>query len=493
MVINMIKPQTSSLSYTRAVTSLSAQTVAQTRFTQSDGISEVLAACPQVSLLSCEVSSGRVNYSGRIIFTIVYSDEEGKLCRMQKGAEFSHYCDDEALAPAQTAVCRLTCERVSTRRDGSAIVVSAIVCADVDVFALAERTFITACEGAYLKTQTKEFFSFITFSGECEVEDDFEADGVDDILVPSACALVTSAECGTGEVAASGEINLSLLAMRRSGPASFERVIPFRCVIPCEDSFAGALPRVNAEIRDMNVNATVDDERGKCRVEFSCTLAASGWFAQRSEQAAAADAFSCTNALSLSKSEENFCVPAERKLYSERISSPASAKAKLDFTCRFLAVALPKAEYEYVAGTGAVEGAVTAVLMYEQGGDVKSTEISLPFSVKISADDGAKAACSVCGVSVKQPSEGQIEGEALIKVCAEYPKTSCVTYLTAIEEGEALPPEDSAVTVIIPSSGDGLWDAARKLNCPPEQVAAVNPDLKYPLSGRERVLIYRKK
>ncbi|HIU79957.1 MAG TPA: DUF3794 domain-containing protein [Candidatus Coproplasma excrementipullorum] len=489
----MIKPQTGSLSYTRKAASLTAQTVVQTRLSQSDGISEVLVVCPQVSLLNCEVSSGRVNYSGKIIFTVVYSDEEGKLCRMQKGAEFSHFCDDDELAPAQTAVCALSCEKVTTRRDGSAIIISAVVTAEINVFAPAERTFITACEGAYLKTQTKEFFSFITFSGECEVEDDFDADGVDDILVPSACALVTSAECGTGEVNVSGEINLSLLAMRRAFPASLERVIPFRCEVPCEDSFSGALPAVRAEIRDMNVNATVDDERGKCRVEFSCTVAVSGYFAQRTEQTVATDAFSCTNTVSGETARESARIIAERKLYSERINSPAAAKAKLDFTCRFLAVACPVAEYEYVPASGAVEGGVSAILLYEQGGDVKSTAINIPFSVRVSAAEGASAQVSVCGVSVKQPTEGQIEGEALIKVSAAYPRVSEAEYLCSVEEGAALTPSESAVTVIIPSPGDGLWDAARRLGCPPEEVAAANPDLKYPLTGGERILVYRKK
>lgn len=489
----MIKPQTSSLSYTRAVISLKSQTVAQTRLSQSDGIAEVLAVCPQVSLLNCEVSSGRVNYNGKIIFTVVYSDDEGKLCRMQKGAEFSHYCDDDCLAPAQTALCALSCERVSIRRDGSAIIISAVVSAAIDVFAPAERTFVTACDGAYLKTQTKEFFSFITFSGECEVEDDFDADGVDDILVPSACALVTSAECGTGEVEISGEISLSLLAMRRTFPASLERVIPFKCNVPCDDSFSGALPFARAEVRDMNVNATVDDERGKCRVQFSCTLAVAGYFGQRTEQTVAVDAFSCTNALSCARAEESAKVVAERKLFSERISSPAAAKAKLDFTCRFLAVALPAAEYEYSPQSGAAEGSVTAVLLYEQGGDIKSTQVSIPFAVRVSAADGVELCVSVCGVSVKQPSEGQIEGEALVKISAAYPRTSAVSYLTSVEEGEALPPEESAITIIVPRAGDSLWDAARRLNCPPDEVSASNPDLKYPLSGRERIAVYRKK
>lgn len=489
----MIKPQTSSLAYTRAVAALTAQTVAQTRLAQSDGISEVLAVCPQVSLLTCEVASGRVNYSGKIIFTILYSDEEGKLCRMQKGAEFSHYCDDDLLAPAQTAVCALSCERVSTRRDGSAIVLSAVVTAVIDVFAPAERTFVTACEGAYLKTQTKQFFSFITFSGECEVEDEFEADGVDDILVPSAGVLVTSAECGTGEISVSGEINLSLLAMRKSFPAGMERVIPFRCVLPCEDSFAGALPHVRAEVRDMNVEATVDEERSRCLVQMSCTLAVSGYFTQSTEQSVAVDVFSCTNSVGGNRAQEDVRVLTERKLYSERITSPAASKAKIDFTCRFLAVACPRAEYEYSADSGAVEGAVAAVLLYEQHGEVKSTGVSIPFSVRVGTEDGADVEVSVCGVSVKQPVEGRVEGEALVKVCAGHVRRYTAEYLTSIEEGAPLAVKESAISVLIPAAGDGLWDAAKKLGCPPETLSAANPDLKYPLFGRERILIYRKK
>lgn len=489
----MIKPQTSTLAYTRAVASLSCQTVAQTRFSQSDGMAEVLAVSPQVSLNSCEAASGRINYGGRIIFTVVCIDEEGKLCRMQKGAEFSHYCDDPSLAPAQTAVCALTCERVSVRREGSSIVVSAVIRADMDVFAPAERTYVSACEGAYLKMRTEEFYSFATFSGECEVEDDFEADGVEDILVPSAEALVTAAECGAGEVNVSGDINLSLLAMRRSGPVSMERVIPFRCVIACEDGFAGALPRVAVQIRDMNVDAAVDEERGRCGVRFSCTLAADGWFAQRAEQTAASDAFSCTHALNCERAEETVAVPAERKVYSERIQSPAAAKAKIDFTCRFLAAGLPKAEYEYCAASGAAEGAVSAVLLYEQGGEIKATDVSMPFAVKVGAGEGVRVSVSVCSVSLKQPSEGRLEGEALIKVCAEYPKTARAEYLVSVSEGAELPPADSAVSVVVPASGDGLWDVAKKLCCPPENVASANPGLRYPLSGGERVLIYRRK
>ena len=95
-------------------------------------------------------------------------------------------------------------------------------------------------------------------------------------------------------------------------------------------------------------------------------------------------------------------------------------------------------------------------------------------------------------LEAKAPA-GALEGEALVKVAAEYSRTNCVVYLTAMEEGAALPPEEAALSIIVPAPGDGLWDAAKKLNCPPEAVSAANPDLKYPLTGGERVLVYRRK
>ena len=488
-----IKAGYQSESYVKMIAEISSQSVVECRFSFGDGVSEILAVCPQVSLLSCEVSSGRVNYSGKIIFTLLCCDDEGKLCRIQKGAEFSHYCDDENLAPAQSAQCALSCERVAVRRDGSAVSLSAVVRADIEVFAPAERTVVTSCEGAYLKTAPLAFLSHMTFSGECEVEDDFEADGVEDILVPSASVMVTYAECTAGGVEAGGEIILSLLAMRKGYPAGLERVIPFKCTIPCDEAVAGPLPQVCAEVRDMNVNATVDDEHGKCRITFTCTAALFGYFAQTMEQTVATDAFSCTHSLICTGECEPGEVICERKLCTERVSSPAATKAALDFTCRFLAVVLPAAEYEYSPESCSAEGSVNAVLLYEQGGEIKSAEISIPFSVRLPAPGACRADLSVCGVSVKQPTEGRIEGEAIIKICAAYSRDGEVRYISAIAEGEPLPPEDAAITVVVPAAGDGLWDAAKKCGCPPEEVAQFNPDAKYPLAGGERVMVYRKK
>lgn len=143
-----IKAGYQSESYVKMIAEISSQSVVECRFSFGDGVSEILAVCPQVSPAGCEVTSGRVNYGGRIVCTAVYSDVNGKLVRAQKGAEFTHFADDDRLAPAQTAFCRLACERATVRRDGSAFVVTAVISAHITVYGAAERSYLTSADGA---------------------------------------------------------------------------------------------------------------------------------------------------------------------------------------------------------------------------------------------------------------------------------------------------------------------------------------------------------
>ena len=66
-------------------------------------------------------------------------------------------------------------------------------------------------------------------------------------------------------------------------------------------------------------------------------------------------------------------------------------------------------------------------------------------------------------------------------------------YLTRIEEGEPVETNDCAVSVFLPAAGDGLWEIAKKLNKSPEEVSSCNSDLTFPLTGKERIIVYRSK
>ena len=51
----------------------------------------------------------------------------------------------------------------------------------------------------------------------------------------------------------------------------------------------------------------------------------------------------------------------------------------------------------------------------------------------------------------------------------------------------------AGISVYIAMEGEELWSLAKRLSVCPEALIATNKDLQFPLSGKERIVIYRKK
>lgn len=477
--------------YTRKIAEISAQSIVEIKFAGAN-VGEVVAVYPQVSLSSAETSSGRLNYGGRLICTLVYTDGENKLCRVQKGAEFSHHIDDERLAPAQSAHCTLSCEQHTLKRDGSSYVVSVVVGASFKVSDSAERSYVNTLEGAVIRREEGKLFNAVSFFGESEIDDDFNLVATD-ILVPAAQPVVLNCAVKPGLVEITGEIYLSLLAVRDSSPVCLDRVVPFKCEISCDEALFTRRAYCRAEIVSVNVNCKVNENSGKCNVGFEATLSFNGHFHEEEEITYARDAFAEDCDLKLTFSEERVFADGDIKNYSERVQGPCAAKAKLDYTCAFLAATLPTAEFERTKS--GIEGSVTATLLYEQGGEVHSTEVNMPFSVTLAGLSENCNDISVCvlGMSLRQRAEGECEGEASLKITAADGEFKTLKYLTEATAGEAKAPSDSAISVYVTEAGDGLWETAKKLSVSPESIQRSNPELTFPLSGKERIIIYRPK
>lgn len=476
--------------YTRKTANISAQSIVEIKFTGDMG--EVVAVYPQVCLTSAEPSSGRLNYSGRLICTLVYSDGENKLCRIQKGAEFSHHADDERIAPAQSCDCTLSCKHTGLKREGSAYVASVVINADAELSDRAERSYLSTLDGAVVKREEGKLFNAVSFSGESEVEDEFSLVATD-ILVPSAKAVVSDCGVKGGVIEVSGEIYLSLLAMREGSPVAADRAIPFKAEIPCEQAVVSCPASCRAEIKDMTVDCKVNEDRGKSDISFGATLSFSGKFFEEESVSLITDAFCVEKELNLNFSEESNYVCKDIKVYTERVSGLCAVKAKLDYTCAFLAAALPEAEFSRTLD--GIGGSVVATLLYEQNGEIRSTEVNLPFSTPLSGlgTDCGDIAVAVSGMSIRQRAEGECEAEATLKITAADGETRSIKYLSEVTEGGDKRQDDCAISVYMPSAGDDLWATAKKLNAPPESVCASNPGLEFPLTGKERILIFRGK
>ena len=128
----MIKPEYATYRYTKKAGNATAQSKVECRVSGSE-ISEILAVRAEAYPAFCSCGDKQVDYGGKTLFTIVYIDGEKRICRAERGVEFSHRvaCDEADEECFATLVCKV--DDVTQRREGSNIVVAAVVRADVEI------------------------------------------------------------------------------------------------------------------------------------------------------------------------------------------------------------------------------------------------------------------------------------------------------------------------------------------------------------------------
>ena len=470
---------------------LSAQTAVECRF--GGEVETVLLSHAHAVLTGADAGNGEVRYYGKAHFSIVYEDAEKHICRAEKGVEFAATAKDAGVYPALTARASVAVENVSVRREGASVYVTALLGADISLYGEESCDYLSGGD-LVMKRETVKAVTAHLCGGAAEAEDEFETDALGDILQHCETVAVTDVVCETGLVRAEGEINLCVLALKQNGGLiSFERLVPFRVEIPCDDAFAGSSAEVKVSVADASIHA--EEEDGKCNIYARFTLSAEGCVYEEVALDGATDAFSTESEISLGYFDGTFVGVGEYRRVTERVGGKAILAGSVNFSDTLEAVALQRSEAELVTTESgrAAEGVVNAVLLVKSSeGEYRAVEVSLPFSVAVDAGD-AEAEVMVCGMSARQKQEGEIDAEATVKVLLKEKRTYTAHLVASAEEGAKLVGSDSAISVYIPKAGDGLWELAKRLKKSPEDVEKSNPEIEFPVKEGQRVIIYRKK
>ena len=472
---------------------ISGQTAVECRF--GGEVETVLSAHASATLLSAEAGNGEVHYTGRVHFSIVYESGEKKVCRAEKGVEFSAKATSDACCPAFTPRVKLQTENVSVRREGASVYLTALLGADVTLYG--EKSFEYLTDGELvLKRESFPFTAAHLCGGAAEADDEFETDFIGDILLHAETVNLSDVHCETGSLVLEGEVNLGILALKgETSLVSFERLVPFRVEIPCEAAQAGRNAEGQVCVSDIVLHADADEEQGKCKIVAELTLNAEGCVYEETQIDGIADAFSLTHAVELSFADATCAGVGEAVKLTERVSGKAALSSPVDFSDVFQAVTLQRAEANLITGDEKrLEGvAMATLLVLGADGVHRGVELSLPFSLPVQAEGDCAVSVLACGMSARQRQEGEVEAEATLKIVLTPKKKWSIRPLAAVEEKEPLVLSDSAVSVYIPRAGDGLWELAKSLKKPPEDVSASNPDIEFPIKKGQRVIIYRKK
>ena len=495
-----ITPSYAAYEYTAVCARLRSQSIVECRMADW-AQNRPLAVNPSVLLGSVEVHNGEVRYGGKLYFSVVARAADGAVISAECGAEFSHKAECAEAAPACLADVRLFVEKTETRQDGRALILSAIVTAEIELLAPAQLNYLSGGEGVVCDLRPARLVRRYPCTGSTEFEEEFDTDYVGDVLAHSEQAGLTRVVAGTGVLDVSGEVCLCVLAKRagESEAVSYERLIPFRAEIPCDEAAAGMACRARVQIGSVHLSASCDEEKGRCRILASVSVRIDGCVYGAEEVLLPADAFCPGHACRLSRTRLSFEEPLCAFTSVERVCGTAALGGKVDFSCALQAAALCRAEAAASVAEGeiTVEGVLDTIVFYREGEEENSLPVSLPFSFPIRTDRakaGGKAQVTAvaCGVTVRQKTEGELEAEGTLRLFVTlYGETQaeCVCELLA-GDAEA---EGAAIRVYVPAAGDTLWDTAKKLGMPPEAVTEREPSLSFPLSGKERIVLYRRK
>lgn len=484
-----------SLQSTFPVVSFKTQTMVECKLLNTSEFSSLLAVNAVTALGSVDVSSGEFTYHAKLSLSVMYLNPEGKACRIERGAEFSQTVEHELIAPAHRVRVSFRILKLSPRREGTNVYLSAILQPEIEVYTAGEVNFLSG--GDYVtKQEDLPFYRLLLAQGEMETEDSFDAGYISDILLHTESVSVRGVECTGGALVVSGDVSLGITAVKEEEFCFFERLIPFRAELPCEDATRGAFAEASVSVRAVHLTADTDESRGKSTVSAVVTLDLRGCVYERSVLHAVTDAFAATEEVIPVPERRQLTYPVSVSTCNERVVSVAAIDETVDFSCTLLGAVGVSVSSECTKTPSGVrvEGVIEGrLLVKDADGGLRGIPFTLPYTVEERLAPVAfyRAEGILCGVSARQKREGEVEIEGTLKLTVVSYAEEEIEYLADVRAGEPLAPNQSAVSVYIPRAGDTLWDTAKRLRLPPEEVQRENPSLTFPLTGKERIFVYR--
>ena len=119
----------------------------------------------------------------------------------------------------------------------------------------------------------------------------------------------------------------------------------------------------------------------------------------------------------------------------------------------------------------------------------------VPFECELDAsltcDTEILVSAVIKNATAKMLTETEMELEAEVVFLIACKEKTPLKVIGRVEDKGENKNETSAISVYIAGAGETLWQLAKRLNVCPNELLVANKDLIFPLSGEERIVIYR--
>lgn len=453
--------------------------------------------------LTAEIENGTVSFMGKIHFCVFYEDVDGELNKCECVETFNGKSKCEGVLDGAFITTCSKIEKTGYDVSGAKLSLFAVVKTEILIEEQKDCPILTNGEGIIVNKKESTFLkSFGLKKQDFTIEEEFEINyAVKEVLSQEATATVSSVNCGVGSVIVEGDIQVSALLLQteeKSDIIKEEKSFPFRIELPYEE----AMPSMNAVIdvveKTYKTDISVDEENKKSSVLAKVCLTFLAEVSCEESIATVTDAFSLTENTELEFINYEYEAKVEQKTTKQKVSGKASIDISKE--ARIIAVNNENAEVlDYsIENNGIKVNGILSMTAYLKDADNKnfSIVIETPFTSLIDAPLDKThyviTATSCCGEArIISLTEAEIEADVAFNVKGNNKEViKCIKGVTS--SGEK-PLDKSAISVYIPLENEELFPLSKRLNVCPDELVLINKDLQFPLTGKERIVVYRKK
>ena len=291
--------------------------------------------------------------------------------------------------------------------------------------------------------------------------------------------------------------NVNSRKMGKKDIIKITKALPFRAEMEYEDSMPSFTAVSKVSLKSFKTDFEVDLDGGKSQVSLSATLVFHSQAYSFETFNIANDLFCLSHDLQLEKQENLVCEVEDVRTCNHKVSCVFPCEENVSET-NVCAIAGEKIEILNVCvkdGELQFTGTLNAVGYFvnnEQKIYTKKIETPLDFKCDCMIVDG----CFVDAIAVGECynlnlNANGIEFDLDLTITVYPTKQKRFEYINDAKCLTEKVQNNCAISVYIAQDGEELWSLAKRLNVKPESLIETNPDLKFPLDGSERIVIYR--
>ena len=477
-----------------------AQAAIETRLLPAAGITiaKVLSYSADVNAAVSDVFTGEARYGGRVTFRVLFLDGNGQTHNLESAAEFSDKILSDALEGGRPDILSRVLDTDIVSVSADEIKLAAVIETDLlDNETLRFKYLSTAGEDVFTREDKVEVNKLsASAAGGLSLEAEVKVDA-DRILLAESKGVIQKVDAGNGFIAVKGEVVTNILTDKGGELFSYRAVTAFAHEISAEGCESSHFASASVAVKRSAAALLTDGEDSAVGLEFELEFSSAAYGTE--EITLAADAFSVKNELEITASNITVVKNKNMRAVTERIEGAVTLSEQMPAADKILASVSERLNISnsYIQDEKLVlEGTVTASIIYfsaETEGK-NSVDVELPFSiVTMESMTGTVIAAygHVYELSAKLRKANEIDIRAEITVSVLESETAVIRAITQLEVGEESVVPGSAISLHIARKDESLWDIAKAMRTTPELILLQNPALTLPLSGGERVLVYR--